>query len=205
MTRSVLGGSRLLLAALTLAAVVTQLVHGVDSPVAAVEFLSYFTIESNLIAAGVLLIAGVRALRGRPNGRALDLWRGAATLYMVTTGLGYAVLLGGEGTLLGWVDVVLHYLMPVALALDWILDRPESPIPFDRALVWMAFPTAFIAYTLVRGEIVDWYPYPFVDVADRGYPAVIVTALVVGAAMVAVTAMLVWTRFSSDASDPPAS
>jgi hypothetical protein len=28
-------------------------------------------------------------------------------------------------------------------------------------------------HTLARGEIVDWYPYPFVDVATLGYGGVI--------------------------------
>ncbi len=183
----ILGGLRLALAALTLAAVATQFVHGVDTPpFSPTNFFSFFTIESNLIAAGVLIAAGLHSLRGRPPSDRIDVWRGAATLYMAITGIVYSVMLAGQSSeLLAWVNLVLHYAMPVALVADWALDRPRRPIPFRRAVAWMAFPAAFIVYTLVRGALADWYPYPFVDVADRGYPAVIVTTLLLGAGMLA--------------------
>jgi hypothetical protein len=32
----------------------------------------------------------------------------------------------------------------------------------------MAFPLVWLAYTLVRGPIVDWYPYPFLNPANVG-------------------------------------
>jgi hypothetical protein len=32
-------------------------------------------------------------------------------------------------------------------------------------------------FTLVRGEIVDWYPYPFIDVIDKGYPRVLINGV----------------------------
>jgi hypothetical protein len=32
---------------------------------------------------------------------------------------------------------------------------------------------AWLVYTLFRGEIVDWYPYPFVDVSALGYGGVL--------------------------------
>lgn len=185
--RAAAGLCRVALGVLALVAVAAQLKHGIDEPpFSVVNFFSYFTIESNLIAAGVLLVVGMGGLWGVPRGERLDLWRGAATLYMATTGIVYSALLAGDdGSLLGWVNVVLHYVMPVALVADWALDLPRWRIPFRRALAWIAFPAAFIAYTLVRGAFADWYPYPFVDVAERGYPAVLLTTLVLGAAMVA--------------------
>jgi len=196
MAGSVLGAGRVTLGVLALAAVAAQWSHGSDEPsFSAVEFFSYFTIESNLIAAGVLIVAGMRGLRNAPRSDRLDLWRGAATLYMATTGIGYSLLLAGQvdSQLLGWVNLVLHYALPVALVVDWAVDLPRWQIPFRRALAWMAFPAAFIAYTLIRGSIVDWYPYPFVDVADRGYPAVLVTTAVLGAFMLAAIWLLAWT------------
>jgi hypothetical protein len=33
-------------------------------------------------------------------------------------------------------------------------------------------PLAYGVYTLARGPIVGWYPYPFVDVTELGYPHV---------------------------------
>jgi hypothetical protein len=200
--RGLLGGIRLLIAALILAAIAAQLVRGLDEPpVSVVEFVSFFTIESNLIAAGVLIAAGTMALRGE-RGERVDDWRGAATLYMAITGVVYTALLSGDDSpLLPWANAVLHYVAPVWMVADWALDRPARPIPFDRvAGAWMAFPTAFFFYTLIRGEIADWYPYPFLDVADNGYVAVLITGAVLGLGMLG----LIWllTRTTARESQP---
>ena len=40
-------------------------------------------------------------------------------------------------------------------------------------------PVAWLAFTLVRGPIVEWYPYPFLDVNEHGYPLVLVNVVVV--------------------------
>jgi len=206
MRREVLGGLRITFALLTLAALTAQLVHGTGHPdFSVVEFFSYFTIESNLIAAGVLIASGSNALRDRPRSDSLDMWRGAATLYMVTTGLGYSLLLAGDNdALLVWADVVVHYVMPVVLVADWVADRPPVPIAFDRVLAWMAFPTVFFAYTLVHGALADWYPYPFLDVADRGYPAVILTGAIVGLLMIGLSWLLARVTGRGDPAAAPA-
>jgi arsenate reductase (glutaredoxin) len=188
-----LGACRVTMGLLAVAAIATRLVEGFGDPTFSVaDFLSYFTIQSNVLAAMVLLGVGAGALRGRPPSRRLDMWRGAATLYMATTGVAYSVLLAAdEPSLFRWTNLVLHYVMPVALVADWAIDRPRWTIPFRRALAWMAFPAAFIAYTLIRGAILDWYPYPFVDVVERGYSTVLLTVLVLGAAMLASIWLLV--------------
>jgi hypothetical protein len=208
-----LAAGRLLFAALALTAVAWQLVHGLDRPTfSAANFFSFFTIESNLLAAGVLIAAGVAGLRNRdggglrgggntgplPVGRSegLDLLRGAVTLYMASTGLVYAVLLAGVDSandpLLPWVNTVLHDVMPLAVLADWLIDPPRRRIAFRRVVLWLLFPLAFITYTLVRGHFADWYPYPFVDVAEHGYLEVAITSLVIGAAMLAFGWLLAW-------------
>lgn len=191
----VLGGCRIALGVLALIAVVARLLEADGDPAfSAANFFSYFTIQSNLIAAAVLIAAGVGLLRGRPASERLDLWRGAATLYIATTGVVYSLLLAAdEPSLFRWTNLVLHYAMPIALVVDWAAVRTGAPIAFRRAVVWIAYPAAFIAYTLVRGAVADWYPYPFVDVADRGYPAVLVTTVVLGAAMIGLIWLMAWT------------
>ena len=179
--------ARIALGILGLVAVGARFGEGLAEPdFSAANFLSYFTIESNLIAAVVLLAAGFAARAGHAPSERLDLWRGAATLYIATTGIVYSALLAADAdNLLAWTNIVLHYVMPVAVVADWALDRPAWRIPFARALAWAIYPVAFIAYTLVRGEITGWYPYPFLDVAERGYPAVVVTLAILAAALLA--------------------
>jgi hypothetical protein len=194
------------LGVLALVAVAARLAEGSgDADFSAANFFSYFTIQSNLIAAAVLLAAGAVALRGRPAGERLDMWRGAATLYIATTGIVYSALLAADAPdLLRWTNLVLHYVMPLAVVADWALDRPRRPIPFRRALVWIAYPGLFLAYTLVRGEIAGWYPYDFLDVADRGYPAVLLTSATISLAMLAAIWLLARTTRGRARDERPA-
>lgn len=174
-----LGVLRLATAALTLAAIGTQLSLGLrrDTFVLA-NFLSFFTVESNLIAAAVFLLTGVAALQATSHAR-FAMLRGAATLCMTLTGVIYFLLLRGlEASLqtpIPWVNAVLHYITPLAVLADWLVDPPHR-IPFRRALAWLLFPVAYILYSLVRGPIVDWYPYPFLNANENSYGQIALTS-----------------------------
>lgn len=78
-----------------------------------------------------------------------------------------------------------HYIASWATLLGWLLfgPRPRS----DRAtMAWaLLWPIAWITYTFIRGALVHWYPYPFLDVDQTGYGAAIRgTALVLVLAVV---------------------
>ena len=83
--------------------------------------------------------------------------------------------------------------MPAVLLADWLIDRPDRPLPLRRALWWLVYPLAYLAYTLIRGPIVDWYPYPFLNAANKGYGSIAVTSLVIAAFAIGLTWVLVWT------------
>ena len=72
--------------------------------------------------------------------------------------------------------------MPIVVVVDWLLDPPAARIEPRRALLWVAYPVAWIAYTMIRGPLVGWYPYPFLDPGPNGYGPVIVTVAVILAA-----------------------
>lgn len=190
---------RLAGAALIAFTVVVQLVEALtreQQRATVANFFSYFTIQSNLIVAVVLAVAGVIQLRRpdprRPEPRRLDLLRGAATVYISITGVVYALLLSNidVNMPLPWANVVLHYVVPVAMVVDWLLDLPERVIEFRTAVVWLAYPLIYLAYTLLRGPAVDWYPYPFLDPGPHGYGYVAVMSLCVAVAAAAFVAVV---------------
>lgn len=182
---------RLVLAALELAAVLTLLVSAVrDSRVS--NLLSYFTIESNILAAVMLTITAVIGLRsGSTLGRTLTLWRGLATFSMVATGIIYVALLRNVDVQTGseWTNAVLHYLMPIVLLLDWLIT-PRTRITLGAAAWWLVFPLLYLAYSLIRGSIVDWYPYPFIDLRIHSGGAIAVTSVVLAVGMAVLAAVL---------------
>lgn len=133
------------------------------------NYLSYFTIESNILAVVVLLIGGLVA----PQGRSWQLVRGAVTLYMLITMVVYAVLLANIDVMLTdqWINDVMHRYLPLVLVLDWLFVAMPQRLRPSPALIgqWLLFPLVYGVYTLIRGPIVDWYPYPFLDPRAQGY------------------------------------
>lgn len=156
------------------------------------NFFSFFTILSNILGTLVFL-AGGAALAARRAG-APDLLRGAAALYLVITGIVYGIALAHYDTpeVIPWVNVVVHRVTPAVFAVDWLIDPPRPAPRFPRALVWLVFPMLYLLYTLVRGAVIDWYPYPFLDPRVHGYAAVAVGCVLVAAAFVAVAWLLCW-------------
>ncbi|MEZ2370141.1 Pr6Pr family membrane protein [Arthrobacter sp. RCC_34] len=191
---------RAFFAVLGLAAVVAQLVNLLlrTPPGKVSNFLSYFTIQSNIIVVIVLAIAAVAAWRGRGT-RWLDYLRGAATVYISITGVVYSLLLSDidVNTPLPWVNVVLHYTIPTITVIDWLVDLPSPRIGLRTALIWLAYPALYLVYSLVRGPLVDWYPYPFLDPRISGYGQVAVMSVVIAvAAFVFVAAAALSTRLA---------
>ena len=158
---------RISLGLLTLGALVTQFLIGRAHPgFSAVNFFSYMTILGNLFGAIVFLCVGVSIRRSI----GVDLMRGAATLYLAVIMIVYALLLSDIplGIIPPWVNVVLHQIMPLAVLLDWLFAPPKYRLKLRWTLLWLAFPLVYVAYSLVRGANVDWYPYPFLDPGKVG-------------------------------------
>ncbi len=175
-----------------LVAVFYQLGHGLgERSWSTANYFSYFTILSNLFAAGVLL-AGARRGAG-PRSRTFDLLRGAAVMYMLTTGIVYAVLLSGHKVPIPWTNAIVHKIMPLVMIMDWLIDPPRTQLPLRSTLLWLSFPLVYIAYTLIRGAIVNWYPYFFVNPhRSGGYFAVTGGCLAIGVGMIGLIGLITW-------------
>lgn len=154
-----------------------------------VNFFSFFTIDSNVLAVLVLGVGTVllaRSGRGAVEPRWFGVLRGATTAYMAVTGVVYNLLLRGidvaEGAVLPWSNEVLHVVGPVLLVLDWLLAPGRARLRFADLGIVVAFPLLWSVYTLLRGPTAPdpiggrtgWYPYPFLDprIAESGYLSV---------------------------------
>jgi hypothetical protein len=188
---------------LTLIAIGAQLKTTADAnALNPVNFFSYFTIQSNLIGAAVLLYLAVR--RGERSAR-VDWWRGAASVYLTITFFVVIFLLSTTdvGLQLPWVDFVLHKLVPVVVVADYVIDPPRVRLSISDGLLWLVFPLLWLAYTMIRGPIAGWYPYPFLDPADGGYGPVAVTVVAILVAGAVVCAAYVWVaNWRSDSRSP---
>ncbi len=191
--RDLVVGGRFVFGLLTLVAVAAQLIHLLKIPgYNVVNFFSFFTIESNIFA-GLMLIVTAILVHKKRYIEGLQMWRGAATLYMIITGIVYSLLLANADvdTPIPWVNAVLHYFLPMVMFVDWLFLRPRKPITFSRAWVWLIFPVGYLIYSLVRGSSTGWYPYPFLNPTEHGYGRVVVMSVVIALVAVGLTWVLV--------------
>jgi len=143
------------------------------------------------IALTALLVLGAFAGATGLTSRRLDFFRGGVTLAMTTVILIFIVLLSGypssELTAVRWDNTVLHYIMPIVIMLDWLIASRPAPIAYRWALTWLAFPLLYLVYSLVRGPIVDWYPYPFMNPSTHGYLGVAITSVIIAIILAVIT------------------
>jgi hypothetical protein len=180
---------------LALAGVATQLYLTITNQHSVINFFSYFTILSNIIAAAVFIISAVRLGSGYTPNKFDDAIRGASIVYMIFVGIVFSILLRDTdlGDLMPWINTVHHYIMPVAVIIDWMLQPPKSKISRRTALLWLSFPTIYVAYSLIRGAITDFYPYPFFNPSiQNGYGGVAVYCIVMLVAFVALSFGVRW-------------
>jgi hypothetical protein len=192
--RTVGMGLRLLMAAAVVAAIITQLANTITVGNSVTNFFSFFTIQSNIIGVIAVTTAALAPTAARESVWLSQL-RGAATLYMAITGMIFSLLLSGADvqTPIPWVNSVLHYVFPLFIVVDWLVDRSVRPLSFRQGLIFLAYPIAYGAFALIRGPIVDWYPYPFLDPRVHGYPYVAVMMIFVSVVGLALAWVLCWT------------
>lgn len=187
--------------AVGLFALVLQLVLVVKEPGARsvmagiVNYLSFFTIQTNALVALAMLLPLVA-----PESR-LGRWvakpsvRTVLAAYILIVFAVYVLLLRSEWSPQGWdrfADQLLHYVTPAIFVIDWLLFVPRGQVSWRVVPKALAFPILYMGWTLLHGHLANWYPYPFLNVGKFGLDAALRNGggllLVFGA----VTAAFVW-------------
>ncbi len=95
---------------------------------------------------------------------------------IATVGAGYSLLLrhlwDPEG-LQRMADIILHDAVALMYVVSWVLFVPKSTLRWKSVLLWLIYPLAYVSCILLRGALVERYPYPFLNAAGLGYPRVL--------------------------------
>lgn len=200
--RRLFGILRLLAAAAIIVAIVGQFARSlslVPDPAAfVVNFFSFFTILSNALAAVVLLVGAFISFRADRDPDWYTWVRAAIVTYMATTLVVYNLLLRDisldQATTLPWSNEILHVWAPLYLVLDWVFAPGRGRVPWSRFWWIAAFPIGWAVYTMIRGALVGWYPYPFLDPSippGLGYRGVAVYVIAIAAFILLVGSAIV--------------
>jgi hypothetical protein len=153
------------------------------------RFFSYFTIQSNLHAAGTALGLIVRPDR---DGRIWRVVRVAAIVGMTVTFITYIIVLRPIVHLEGLAklaDIGFHYVAPVLTVAGWYLFGPWPRIDTSSLLRHLVWPFTYLVYILALGALTGWYPYPFIFVTKIGYPRALLNSLAVTVLLLTVGAI----------------
>ncbi|WPU96544.1 Pr6Pr family membrane protein [Mucilaginibacter sabulilitoris] len=143
-----------------------------------VMILSFFTIQVNLLAG-----LAMGALLLKPSTLAF-FTRGyviaGIALYITIVCLVSNTVLLGLVHLTGLAlvaDKLMHLINPILFVAYWLFFIPKEKLKWTQTLNWLWYPFFYFLYTIIRGTVNHWYPYPFINADKLGYSQVIVNSL----------------------------
>ncbi|PRY44843.1 Pr6Pr family membrane protein [Umezawaea tangerina] len=160
-----------------------------DTPAGRVlNIFCFFTVLSNVIVG--VTSAQLAVDPDRPS-TVFRVFRLAGLVGIAVTGVVFHLALADLQELEGYAalaDFLLHTASPLLCVVGWLLFGPHVDTGVRVVGLSLLYPLAWLVFTLVRGPISDFYPYPFLDVRVLGYPAVLLNCVVVAVLFVALAA-----------------
>jgi len=156
-----------------------------DSGVArAFNSFAYFTTQSNIIVGATVLLLALRLDR---TSTLFRVFRLDGLVMIVITGVVFHTMLAGLLELQGWASAgnqLVHTAVPIMAVLGWLLFGPRGLITWRVVGLSLIYPICWVVFTMTRGALTDWYPYPFLEVDEVGITGVSLTLLGITAAFV---------------------
>jgi hypothetical protein len=140
------------------------------------------------------LIAGHNQL-----GKAIKYFKFLITLSIMLTGLvAHFMLQGLFDNMASEIKAgltLLHYVVPIAIVLDWIIFDEKGKTEFAMPFFAAAFPILYVFITMIAAPFMpsaSRYPYPFLNADTLGMPSVALNIALLSIAFLAVGFLAVW-------------
>jgi hypothetical protein len=149
---------------------------------------AFFTIQSNLIVGITSLLLAVKP---EWDALAFRVLRLIGLVAITVTGLVYHVALARIFDLDGvhqFGNQLVHTVVPILAVAGWVIFGPRGQTSRGAAWLSLLFPVCWLVFTLIRGAVVHWYPYPFIDVTRLGYAKAILNCCWVSLLLLGVAA-----------------
>lgn len=152
----------------------------------------YFTFMSNALVA---LTGWTLALRPRASSALFHVLHLCGLVCIIITGVVFNLLLRSDDPmtpLQRFHDGVQHIATPILAPLFWLVFGPRGRVSWRRIGLASIIPIAWLVVTMIRGAILDWYPYGILDVPKLGYAGVSVWVVSILAFYFLVAGVLWW-------------
>ncbi|MEO7213557.1 Pr6Pr family membrane protein [Mucilaginibacter sp.] len=138
-----------------------------------VELFSFFTIQTNILAAICFTAIAVGYSQTAFFKRRGTLTSGAVNISIVA--LVFNLVLRSTYHPVGLASLsneLVHVITPALFIIYWLAFVPKDNINWKDGFSWLWYPACYLAYILIRGAICGLYPYFFLDTGKYGYPKV---------------------------------
>jgi hypothetical protein len=143
------------------------------------DFFTYFTLWSNILVA---VIMWMLVANPRRNGKVFRVLRLDTILMISVTGIIYQALLASGAKNVGLelvTNFFLHQLTPIVVVVVWLLVGPRRQFKWLDIPLALILPIVWAIFALVRGTVINAYPYGFLDIDKHGLGTVIVTVIAI--------------------------
>ncbi|MBP6577667.1 MAG: Pr6Pr family membrane protein [Chryseobacterium sp.] len=145
------------------------------SPDNFITVISYFTVLCNSLIAISLTFSTFFPKTKLGNFFSILSVKTAIALYIFIVFVVYNTVLRGIWKPTGWqlfLDNMLHVAIPILYILYWLFFVTKGTLNWKNGFYWLIFPLVYLIYSLIRGPIANWYPYPFLNASNLGYSQV---------------------------------
>jgi hypothetical protein len=155
-------------------------------------FFVFYTILTNM------MLVAIYASDLWPR-EALSWWRSPVTRGMMAAaitlvGLFYHFFLASTWNPQGWfkvADITLHYVTPIFYIVWWVLFTWHGKLKFGDIPIMLLPSTIWLVIAMLRGAIINEYPYPILEAHKLGYGQVTINVLAVLAGVTILCAIYV--------------
>ncbi|MGI9186196.1 MAG: Pr6Pr family membrane protein [Gaiellales bacterium] len=144
------------------------------------DLAAYFTEWSNVLVA---IVFALLAIRTADRGTLMRVLLFDALLMIIITGLVYnAVLAPALAPRHGWdllTTMLEHTVTPLLAVIVWAAFGPREWLRRRLILPALVLPIVWVIFTLIRGAIIDAYPYGFINVVELGYAMALINVGVI--------------------------
>ena len=148
----------------------------------------YYTTQTNIMVSVWLVLAIIWYKKPEALKRIQGPLKGAFTLFITTTFVFFAILLQRLYFPTGFAafaNIMLHYLIPIAFIIDWILTETEIRYKWKYLAYWTMYPIGYLMFSFIHGSFTGDYIYPFLNVDQIGIIGyIIILSFLIGVGLV---------------------
>lgn len=175
------------------------------------NFFAYFTVLTNTFCTAWLILYAIGRF-GVPklaNFLTKPIFQGALTVYIFIVGFLYWGVMvwfidfyPSDLWMFNIIDVFQHLIIPLTFVLMWLVGMTDERADKKYVPFYLVYPLIYFVFSIVRGGIIDWYPYPFFSApgiwetlfGDKAYNAAAAYTIVVVICAVLVVVIFVLGR-----------